>query len=103
MTTTMFFPNWKEKVVYPAKGAQPQVLEENNKVKVLVVGLEAGQNIPAHPETQGVYIFLEGNGRMLVNEEPYLVEAGATVIAPDGTSRGIEATTRLSFVAVRIK
>jgi len=103
MTTTMFYPNWKEKVVYPAEGAQPQVLEENKKIKVVVGGLEAGQKIPAHPESQGIYIFLEGNGRMIVNEEPYLVEAGATVIAPDGASRGIEATTRLSFVAVRIK
>jgi len=41
MTGTMFYPNWKEKVVYPAEGAEPQVLEENEKFKMVVGGLEA--------------------------------------------------------------
>ena len=102
MTNTLFYPNWKEKVLYPQEGAQPQVLGENEKYKVLVGGLEAGQKIPAHPESQGVYIFLEGNGKMIVDEEQYMVEAGATVITSDGASRGIEAITRLSFIAVKI-
>ena len=35
MTGTMFYPNWKEKVVYPAEGAEPQVLEENEKFKMV--------------------------------------------------------------------
>jgi quercetin dioxygenase-like cupin family protein len=102
MTTTLFQPNWKEIVVYPQEGAQPQVLCENEKFKVVVGGLEAGRKIPAHIESQGVYIFLEGNGEMIVNEEKYLVETGATVITPQGASRGIEAKTRLSFIAVKI-
>ena len=88
--------------MYPAEGAQPQVLEENKKFKVVVAGLEAGQKIPVHPELQGIYIFLEGDGEMIVNEEKYLVEAGATVISPKGANRGIEAKTRLSFIAVKI-
>ncbi len=102
MTNTLYYPNWKDKVVYPTEGAQPQVLEENEKFKIVVAGLEAGQKIPAHPESQGIYIFLEGNGEMIVNDEKYLVQAGATVISPNGASRGIEAKTRLSFIAVKI-
>lgn len=102
MANKIFFPNWREKVVYPAEGAQPQVLEENEKFKIVVAGLEAGQKIPLHPESQGVYIFMEGNGEMMVNDEKYLVESGSTVITPDGASRGMEAKTRLSFIAVKI-
>jgi quercetin dioxygenase-like cupin family protein len=102
MTDKIFFPNWKEKVVYPAQGAQPQVLEENEKFKVVVAGLEPGQRIPLHPESQGIYIFLEGNGEMIVNGDRFLVEAGATVIAPHGAIRGMEAKTRLSFFAIKI-
>jgi quercetin dioxygenase-like cupin family protein len=102
MTNTIFYPNWKDKVVYPAEGAQPLVLEENDKFKMVVGGLEAGQKIPAHTELQGIYIFLEGDGEMIVNEEKYSVKAGATVISPKGASRGIEAKTRLSFIAVKI-
>jgi mannose-6-phosphate isomerase-like protein (cupin superfamily) len=47
-------------------------------------------------------IILEGNGEMVVNEEKYFVEAGSTVITANGARRGIEAKTRLSFIAVRI-
>jgi mannose-6-phosphate isomerase-like protein (cupin superfamily) len=101
MNKTLSYPNWKEKVVYPAEGAQPKVLDENEKFKVIVAGLEAGQKIPSHPESSGVYFFLEGSGVMVVNEEHIPVEEGATVIVPDGGVRGVNATTRLAFLAVR--
>ena len=68
----------------------------------VVAGLEAGQKIPKHPEGAGVYHFLEGTGWMLVGEERFPVQAGATVLAPAGTARGMEATTRLAFIATRI-
>lgn len=102
MNKALTCPNWKEKVVYPDEGAQPQVLDENEKFKVLVAGLKAGQKIPNHPESSGVYFFLEGSGVIIVNEEKIPVEAGVTVIVPDGAVRGVEATTRLAFLAVRV-
>lgn len=103
MTSQVLFPNWKDKVLYPAEGAQPQLLEESEKFKVVIAGLEPGQKIPLHPESQGIYIFLEGSGEMTVNAETFIVEAGSTVITPDGANRGIEASTRLAFIAVKIK
>ena len=94
--------DWKEKVVYSAEGPQPQVLLEDDKVKVVIGGLQAGQKIPVHPAGLGVYHFLEGTGWMIVDDERFAVSPGATVIAPAGAQRGIEAETRLAFLATPV-
>ena len=62
MDQTLFFPNWRDKVIFSAGGPQPQVLHEDAKVKVVVVGLEPGGRIPVHAGSAGVYHFLEGRG-----------------------------------------
>jgi quercetin dioxygenase-like cupin family protein len=99
---TFFFPDWRDKVIFSAPGPQPQVLHEDDKVKVVVVGLEAGSQIPAHSSSAGVYHFLEGAGQMAVGDEVFAVQAGATLVIPDGATRGLRAQTRLAFIAVRI-
>jgi quercetin dioxygenase-like cupin family protein len=97
-----YYADWQEKVVYAPGGPQPQVLEENARLKVVVAGLEPGQVIPEHPESMAVYHFLEGNGVMLVDGARVQVVAGSTVITPEGARRGVEAETRLAFLAARI-
>ncbi|MBE2223720.1 MAG: cupin domain-containing protein [Anaerolineae bacterium] len=102
MTEAILFPNWQEKVVYADDGPQPQILMVNDKVKVLVAGLEPGQQIPEHPESTSMYHFLTGSGWMVVDGERWRVSAGATIVMPEGTVRGLEAETRLAFLATRI-
>ena len=102
MTLTTLYPDCQEKVVYSPEGPQPQVLMVSEKVKIIVAGLEAGQKIPEHAEMSAMYHFLEGNGWMLVYGERLAVVPGATVVMPEGTVRGMEAETRLAFLAVRI-
>jgi quercetin dioxygenase-like cupin family protein len=77
-------------------------LAEDEKQKTILGGLEAGQRIPVHPEALAVYHFLEGTGWMIVDDDRYPVSPGATVITPEGSKRGVEAKTRLVFLAVRI-
>lgn len=102
MAKKVYFPDWKELVIYPEKGAQPQVLVESDKYKSVIAGLSEGSALPPHPEGPAIFHFLEGTGQMIVGEESYKVAAGATVIVPDGALRGIEAKTRLAFLAVRL-
>ena len=99
---SMFYPDWQEKVVFSPGGPQPQILAENEKLKVIIGSLEIGQKIPAHPEALAVYHFLEGTGWMIVDDERYPVRPGATVITAEGAKRGVEAETRLVFLATRI-
>ena len=94
--------NWKEKLAYSPEGPNPRVLTENSELKILIAGLEAGQRIPEHPEAKAVYTFLEGEGWMTVNGERFPVEPGVVIVTPDMASRGVEATSRMVFLATRI-
>jgi mannose-6-phosphate isomerase-like protein (cupin superfamily) len=72
------------------------------QVKIIVAGLEAGQKIPVHPEGLAVYQFIEGTGTMVVDGERLPVGPGTVIITEEGAPRGMEAATRLKFMAVRI-
>jgi quercetin dioxygenase-like cupin family protein len=89
----------KEAATYSAAGPEPNILLENEQIKVIAAGLEAGQAIPAHPEALAVYHILEGEGQMTVDGEPIAVGPGPTIVTPAGSTRGMTATTRLSFLA----
>jgi mannose-6-phosphate isomerase-like protein (cupin superfamily) len=102
METAEFFPNWRELVTFAAPRPEPTVLRDENDFRVLVAGLEPGGQIPAHPERLAVYHVLEGHGEMVVDDSRFALSSGATVIAPRGSRRGIEAVTRLAFLAVRV-
>lgn len=96
------YPDWHDQVVYSREGPQPVVLAETEDFKVVLGGLEPGGKIPIHPEGAAVYHFLEGSGWMFVDDERFPVQTGATVITPAGSKRGMEAQTRLAFIAARV-
>ncbi|HEX9016821.1 MAG TPA: hypothetical protein VF960_12590 [Chloroflexota bacterium] len=102
MTGPINLADWRERVAFSGEGPRPAVLAQDEKVKVVIAGLEAGQSIPPHPETEGVFHCLEGTGWMVADGERLPFNAGAIVVVPDGASRGIEAVTRLAFLAVRL-
>lgn len=102
MDQQALFPSWRELVRYASPGPQPTLLCDEPELRVLVGGLEPGGRIPAHAERRAIYHFLEGEGTMVIDGQRHPVAAGVTVIAPTGSSRGIEAGTRLAFLAVRI-
>ncbi len=97
-----FLADWRDKVLFSAEGPSPQIVVENERLKVIVSGLEAGQKIPPHPDALAVYHFLKGTGWMSVDDRRYRVGPGATVITPPGSRRSIEAEDALVFLGVRI-
>jgi quercetin dioxygenase-like cupin family protein len=94
----IYVADTKSKAVFAADGPQPQFLIDTTRFKTLVVGLEAGSHIPAHPDQAAMYHFLEGTGLMTIGEEVFEIKPGVTVIAPNGVKRGINAKTRLIFL-----
>ena len=84
--------------VFAADGPKPQFLFNTPKFKVLVVGLEAGGQIPVHPGEAAMYHFLEGEGLMTVGEECFAIKPGVTIIVPSGEKRGMNAKTRVVFL-----
>jgi quercetin dioxygenase-like cupin family protein len=96
-----YFPDIRTKAVFSTKGPKPQFLIETPQFKALVVGLEAGGQIPVHPGEAAAYHFLEGEGQMIVDEETFEVKPGVTVVAPSGAKRGVNAKTRLVFLGAK--
>ena len=98
MTQAELYPTWQEIVTYSANGPHHEMLLNTDEYKAVLVGLEAKQKIAPHPGSAATYHFLEGTGWMLVDGERFGVGPGATVIAPTGVLRGVEAETRLAFL-----
>lgn len=94
----IYFPDTSGQAVFAVGEPKPQFLIKVPQFKVLVVGLEAGQQIPLHPSEAAMYHFLEGEGLMTVGEETFAVRPGVTVIAPANVLRGINAKTRVVFL-----
>jgi quercetin dioxygenase-like cupin family protein len=97
-TSQIYFVDTKAKAVFAADGPKPQFLVDTPKFKVLVVGLEAGGQIPAHPGEAAMYHFLEGAGLMTVGDESFEIKPGVTVVVPSGVKRGMNAKTRVVFL-----
>src|SRR5437868_1959401 len=57
-----YYPKPIESIVFSLDGPQPQMLYAEGQVKIIVVGLQAGQKIPVHPEGLALFQFLEGKG-----------------------------------------
>jgi quercetin dioxygenase-like cupin family protein len=94
----IYFTETKSKAVFSNEGAKPQFLLNTESFKVLVVGLEAGQQLPKHPGEAAMYHFLEGEGLMFIDDETFEIKPGVTVVAQSGAKRGITAKTRLVFL-----
>ncbi len=58
----IYFTDTKAKAVFLPNGPKPQFLIDTPNFKALVVGLETGGQIPAHPGEAAMYYFLEGAG-----------------------------------------
>ena len=101
MNKPTLYPTWQEIVQYDAAGPNPQKIIETNNFRSVMVGLAAGQKIPPHPAPASTYHFFAGTGSMFVNGERFAVQAGATVVVPDGATRSIEAETELAFLGAQ--
>jgi quercetin dioxygenase-like cupin family protein len=97
-TSQIYFVDVKEKAVFATDGPKPQFLIETPQFKALVVGLEAGGQIPVHPGETAMYHFLEGTGLMTVGDEAFEIKPGVTIVVPSGERRGMNAKTRVIFL-----
>jgi quercetin dioxygenase-like cupin family protein len=97
----IYIAETKARAVFAADGPRPQFLVDTPSFKVLVVGLEAGGQIPLHPGEAAMYHILEGVGLMTVGDETFAIQPGVTVIAPAGAPRGMNAKTRLIFLGAK--
>ncbi len=99
---TIFYPRWRDIVTFSSEEPQLLALVEDDGLKVVVAGFLPGQSIPPHPESRGIFYILEGKGWMTVAGERLEIEAGATIIVPEGITRGFEAETQMAVLVTRV-
>ncbi len=102
MSETIYYPDWRDQMDYVNGAVKSETIVEKGAFKSLLARLDAGAKIPVHPEGLGVYYFLEGRGWIIVDGERFAVGPGSVVVTPAGVSRGVEAETRLAFLASRL-
>ncbi len=80
---------------------QPVVLAEAARIRVLLMCLEPGQEIPVHrPRIDLTLVALEGEGMMTAGDQVAPLSPGTVAVVPAGTARGLRATGRLVALAV---
>lgn len=91
--------NFADEVQFSPDGPGVQLLHIDEKMKVLLVGLEPGQALPAHEGPGASFSFLSGSGIMLIGDSEFPVVAGGLAVVPQGATRSIRAETeRLVFM-----
>jgi len=95
--------NLKERVKFDPGRPVPQIVYSSPKARVLLLGVEAGVEIPVHPDpAEVVFYVIEGKGTISVGEEAHAVESGGFVAAPAGRPRGIRGEERMTVLAVHL-
>lgn len=92
------WPDWRAAARFSDDGPGVVLLHESPELKVVLVGLGPGQELPAHPGPSACFHILDGTGSVLVDDEEIAVSAGATVVAPGGSRRAVRAVSRLAFL-----
>lgn len=81
---------------------QPNILYISPKVKIPLICLDNGQEIPPHPSALGIFYVIDGEGVFTRGEEKIDIKAGMLIIAPDGVVRGIKSKGKLIVLAVHV-
>jgi len=77
---------------------RPDMLHMSDKLKVPLISLAAGQEIPPHGGEEGVFTVLKGEGVARAGEEEFEVSEGSFWNVEEGQVRGLRAEKDLVVV-----
>jgi quercetin dioxygenase-like cupin family protein len=92
------WPRWQDAVQFDDAGPGVNLLHASGDLKVVLVGLRAGQALPDHPGPAASFTFLQGEAVVVVGEDEVSTTAGAIVVVPPGAVRAVRAVTDTVFV-----
>lgn len=95
---TNVWPDWHAVVAAHDGSPDVAVLHESAELKVVLVALDTGQRLPAHPGPAACFHILSGEGTVVIDGVEHPVSAGATVVATSGTQRSVQAVSPLVFL-----
>ena len=102
----------KKLAVFSQKHGQLNTGEDRRRVKtdlletrnfnMVLICLEAGQEIPSRPEPYGVCFYvISGKGAFSVGNEQFELTGGNMIYAPADEARGIQSMERLTLLGIQ--
>jgi len=88
-------------ITFSASGPSKREVHRGTDFNVLVIGLDAKQEIPAHYEGYNVFFYVvSGKGKFTLHNQEVELGPGEMVYSPAG-ERGIVALERLTLLGVQ--
>src|SRR4030042_246434 len=102
----------KKLAVFSQKQGELNTVEDRRRVKtdllktrsfnVVLICLEAGQEVPSRPEPYGVCFYvISGKGAFSVGNEKFELTGGNMIYVPAGEARGIISLERLTLLGIQ--
>ncbi len=93
----------KEKIQFNKEHFIPNILFASPKVKMPLICLEPGQEIPPHGgHSIGIFYVKEGKGVFTLDDKKIDMEKDTIIIAQEGASRGMKCIERMVVLAVSV-
>ncbi|MEK7699666.1 MAG: cupin domain-containing protein [Planctomycetota bacterium] len=93
----------KEKIQFNKEHFVPNILFASPKVKMPLICLEPGQEIPPHGgHSIGIFYVKEGKGVFSLDDQKIDMEKDTIIIAPEGASRGMKCIERMVVLAISV-
>lgn len=93
----------QEKIKFNKDHFIPNILFASPKVKMPLICMEPGQEIPPHGgHSVGIFYVKEGKGVFTLDNQNIDMEKDMIIIAPEGSSRGMKCIERMVVLAISV-
>lgn len=102
----------KELAVFSDKQGMLSLMEDRRKIKkdllktnnfnLVLISLDAGQEIPSRPEPYGVcFLVVDGKGIFTIGKEKIELSSGGLIFVPANEARGILSKEKLTLLGIQ--
>lgn len=93
----------EEKIAFHKEHFIPNILFASPKVKMPLICMEPGQEIPPHGgHSIGIFYVKEGKGVFTLDNQKIDMKKDMIIIAPEGASRGMKCVERMVVLAISV-
>ena len=95
---------FQEKVEYSTEGIVSKRVLDRPVGNVTLFAFDKGQRLSTHSAPFDAMVqVMEGKAEIVINEQPFNLEAGDTIIMPAGIPHAVNATEKFKMVLTMIK
>ncbi|MCG3119759.1 MAG: hypothetical protein ALAOOOJD_02270 [bacterium] len=103
-TPYLYFPDLAQQMEVPADGILSRTLQQNEKVKVVLFGFGAGQELSEHTaSTPAIIQMIQGEAKLTLGDDTIVAKPGAWIYMPPNLKHSLLAQTPVVMLLLLIK